>query len=265
MKRSIWAVAAIFAAGISLSSCLDNNNNGGGGYYPPFYPNGLVTVKSLDSGDFYLQLDDSTTLKPSNVSTAPYNREVRAFVNFTDNGAWTGSGELSFDRDVTLHWIDSVRTKDAVLSLESSGENDTTYGTAGIEIIDNWVTVLEDDYLTLAFSAYWGDPTEYHEINLVAGVDETDPYLVELRHNPLEDATYESGKRAVGIIAFRLDDVIDIEGGIDHLTVKYQSFSGTKTVEIKRNTDYYNPDLTGSKASTTSTRSSVETSDVNIK
>lgn len=249
MKRFLLPIALVFAAGLVFTSCLKDDD-----YYGNyFYPNAIVTAKTSDAGEFYLQLDDETTLKPENMSKSPYGREVRALINFTDKGAWTGTAEdgLSFDRSVIVNAIDSVRTKDAVATL--GDKNDEVYGTAPIDIITNsWYTVLEDDYLTLTFCAVWGNPYIYHEINLVTGTDPENPYLVELRHNPLEDNINFGGVKATGVIAFRLSDLIP---GADHLDIKYPSFYGDRTVTIKRNTNYY----TGDEVKTRSASDNVKT------
>ena len=206
MKRFILTSALVLSAGLMLSSCLKDD-----GYYGDyFYPNALVTAKTSDSGTFYFQLDDRTTLKPDNMVKSPYgDKEVRALVNFSDKGPWSGSEEdgLSFDRSVTINAIDSVRTKDAVVTL--GDENDKVYGTAPISIIDNSWTVLEDGYLTLTFCAWWGDPRIYHEINLVTGTDPDNPNLVELRHNPLEDDIYYMGGiQATSLLAKHNCDIL---------------------------------------------------------
>lgn len=242
MKRLIFPLVIIIALSAMITSCNDRLNNGkGGGYYGSYLvPNAIVTTKTSDAGVFYMQLDDSTTIVPSNISSSPYNRNMRALINFTDDGAWSGTGTEEYDRFVTINVIDTIRTKDAV---ETSGDEDTdndTYGTAYIDIIDNtFCTVFEDDYLTLVFRASWGNPYLYHEINLVTGTDSNNTYLVELRHNPLEDVNYASGRRYLGVMAFDLSNINELVDA-EYLDVKYTSLSGTETtISIERNTDYY--------------------------
>ena len=55
------AVAVVCSAG--LQSCLDDNDKY---YYVEGFPNALVTVKNATDGSFFLQLNDSTTLLPTN-------------------------------------------------------------------------------------------------------------------------------------------------------------------------------------------------------
>lgn len=237
MKRFILPVALVGAAGILATSCLKDSE------YPglDFYPNAVVTVKTSDAGTLYFQLDDETTLKPDNMQASRYDREVRALMNFTDLGPWEGEneGELVFDRLVEVNMLDSLRTKDAVATLGSTSADDERFGTAPIEIVDNWYTSLEDNYLTVSFCGYWGDPYIAHEINLVYGTDPENPYLVELRHNPHDDNERPATIQSVGVVAFRIDNIPGIEGRPDHLDVRYTSFSGSRTVPIERNTDYY--------------------------
>ena len=63
------AVATVVATSIGFQSCLDDDDNNA--YYLR-YPNALVTVKEAADGAFFLQLDDKTTLLPTNVKTSPF-------------------------------------------------------------------------------------------------------------------------------------------------------------------------------------------------
>lgn len=232
MKKFAITASLVLAAGLMLTSCLKDDDFRGN----YFYPNAVVTAKTSEGGIFYLQLDDETTLKPTNLVKSPYGKEVRAFVNYSDQGAWTGPQEegLKLDREVFLNAIDSIRTKDVVPTLGTEEDADE-YGSAPIEIITNsWYTVLEDDYLTLTFTARWNNPYIYHEINLVYGTDPDDPYVVELRHDPLDDTNYMSGLASTGVIAFRLTDLPEIGARPDHLTIKYISHDGEKSYTIER-------------------------------
>ena len=246
MKRFILPIALIAAAGLMSTACFKDLEGYDGTL---FYPNAIVTARTSDAGEFYLQLDDETTLKPDNMVKSPYDREVRALVNFTDKGPWTASedGGMTFDRTVTVNAIDSVRTKDAVPT--KGDKDDEVYGTAPISIITNSWTVLEDGYLTLTFCAYWGNPYIYHEINLVTGTDPENPYLVEFRHDPLDDTLYyPGGLKATGIIAFRLDGEL---ADADHLDIKFNSlYGGDKVWTIERNDNYYVGDGSRSRSTT---------------
>ena len=83
MKRlKMFALGLLLASSvITLQSCNDDDD-----IDSTYYPNALVTLKTnAQTGAFYMQLDDSTTLVPTNIKTAPYGgKEVRALVNLKD-------------------------------------------------------------------------------------------------------------------------------------------------------------------------------------
>ena len=82
-----------------------------------------------------MQLDDATTLVPTNIKTAPYGgKEVRALVNFKEDQKSTGHNS----RSVYVNWIDTIRTKPMVLH---SADDDQTYGKDPIEVVNSWATV----------------------------------------------------------------------------------------------------------------------------
>lgn len=228
MKKTIIAALVLAAGLLGLSSCLKDN----GVDYSLFYPNALVTCKTSEAGEFYLQLDDKTTLKPLNVQASPFKgKQVRALTNFTDKGPYTPSGSgMKFDRAVEVNWIDSVRTKTTVMSTGDRVGDDKAYGIAPIEIIDNWVTVLEDGYLTLAFCADWGNPHRPHAVNLVQGADKDDPYYLEFRHDTLDDRFEMGGRTMNGIVAFDLSSLPDTGGKTVKMTIRYLSFRGERKV-----------------------------------
>ena len=99
----------------TLSSCTSNDD------MALMQPTALVTVRPSDSGTFTLQLDNTTTLYPTNMKSSPFgNKEVRALVNYTDEGSRGNT------RNVHINWIDSIRTKNTVPDLGI--ENDAKYG-----------------------------------------------------------------------------------------------------------------------------------------
>lgn len=198
-----------------LQSCLDDDNDDNN--YSMQYPSAIVTVKN-EGGKLMLQLDDSTKLYPSNITKPPYgDKEVRALVNYNK----VNSSNIN---SVYVNWIDSIRTKNMAADLGTN--NDTKYGTDPVEIVKDWVTVVEDGYLTLRFRTYFGYNIT-HELNLVKG---SNPYEVVLHHNANGD---KSGILKDGLIAFKLDSLPNTEGKTIDLTVKWNSFSGEKTAKFK--------------------------------
>ena len=95
-----------------------------------------------------------------------------------------------------------------------------------VEIVNDWVTIAEDGYLTLRFRTKWGDYNKAHFVNLLLGQNPSDPYEVEFRHNAYGD-TY--GTVGDGLVAFKLVGLPDTNGKTVPLTLKWKSFSGDKS------------------------------------
>lgn len=205
---------------IGLQSCLDDDDNN---YYYQKYPSALVTVKSDAGGSMFLQLDDKTTLLPTNVKESPFGeKEVRALVKYEEVNEPSGD----YNKAVYINWIDSILTKPIAPDLGE--ENDEIYGTDPVEIVNDWVTIAEDGYLTLRFRTVWGGQ-EKHFVNLLLGQDPENPYEVEFRHNAHGDVYGETDD---ALVAFKLDGLPDTEGKTVKLKLKWKSFSGDKSAEF---------------------------------
>ena len=223
MKSLFGLVAAVML--VSSFSACDNDDT-----YIWYYdavPNALVTVKPVDGAGFYMQLDDSTTLHPVNMSVSPYgDKEVRALVNY----AYVRPEENDYEKrsfKVNVNWIDSILTKPAV-PYPADGDV-SEYGEDPIEIVRDWVNIAEDGYLTVRFRTRWGNNGVVHFVNLLTGVNPDDPYEVEFRHNAYGDV---NGTPGDALVAFRLSDLPDTNGKTVKLTLKYKSFSGEKSIRF---------------------------------
>lgn len=175
-----------------------------------------------------MNLDDATVLIPANMERSPYgDKEVRALVNYTEEGS------RATERRVNVVWIDSIRTKLPEKTFGSATADDEKYGKDPLEIVNDWVTIAEDGYLTLRFRTIWGDRGIKHSINLVTGTDAEDPYVLELRHNAHEDV---DGVLGDALIAFNLNGIDFGDKDTAKFTLKWNSFSGTKsaTFELKK-------------------------------
>ena len=205
-------------------SCMDDDDN-----YNVRYPNALVTAKTATDQTFYLQLDNKTTLLPVNYKTSPFGgKEVRALVNFQQV-----EGDASpYNQCVRINWIDSILTKPTVPNLFQA--NDSVYGNDPVEIINDWVTVAEDGYLTLRFRTYWGRYMKPHTVNLLVNSKGANPYEIEFRHNANGDF---KDRRGDALVAFNLKDLPDTHGKTVKLKLKWQSFSGPKSTEFDYNSD----------------------------
>lgn len=220
--------AALLVLAAALQSCFKDDDNDS---YSKSFPNAVVTVKP--SGDtFYLQLDDSTVIRPTNLTKSPFgDSEVRAFANIEldPNRKWTPEIETE------VNWMKKILTKDAVVldGTLSESQLDEQYGKDPVELVKMW-TVCEDGYLSLQFRTLWGRYTGIsHEVNLLTGIDPDDPYLVEFRHNANGDSKMVVSD---GYVAFRLDKLPDTGDKTVTLKVRYKIEGGTKTLEFKYKT-----------------------------
>ncbi len=187
------------------------------------YPSAIVTLKTnAKDGTFYMQLDSTTTLLPTNMNTSPSGtKQVRALVNYKIEDDAT---KKEMQR-VYVNWIDTIRTKP--LDANLGEKNDSTYGSYPLEILKDWTTVVEDGYFTMRFRTYFGGLAQ-HTISLVK-TDE--PYVLELHQNPNGDK--EGGVMRDGLIAFDLSSLPDTKGKTVEMTIKWKSFSGDKSTTFK--------------------------------
>ncbi|MGN0188300.1 MAG: NigD-like protein [Candidatus Cryptobacteroides sp.] len=225
MKKSMIICALAATAFLSaLNSCSKSEAPD----YSLLYPNAIVTVKPVDETSFFLQLDDRTALLPVGTTKLPYgDKEMRAFVNYTETDFPEGADRDKFAKAVKINWMDSILTKTPKPYLGDG--NDEAYGNDPVEILKSWMTVVEDGYITLNFTTLWGERNVKHEVNLLTGGNPENPYEVEFRHNAFGDVC---GREGSGIVAFRITDLPDTNGETVKLTLKWNSFSGTKTAQF---------------------------------
>ena len=239
LKLFLMATGVLFTS-LTFQSCLDDDDNY---YYGYLTPNALVTVKPVSDNSFFLQLDDSTTLLPANLTSSPYgDKEVRALVNFSV----VNEPSEGYTKAVHVNWIDSILTKQIAPDL--GVDNDSVYGTDPVEMIKDWVTIAEDGYLTLRFRTLWGDRSKAHFVNLLVSKDPANPYEVEFRHNAYGDVYGTEGDR---LVAFKLDELPDTEGKNVKLKLKWKSFSCDKSAEFDYCTRKSTPakvEITGDKS-----------------
>lgn len=211
-----WAIATL-----GLQSCLDSDDN-----LSENLPNAVVTVKKSPSGDTYLQLDEATTLFPDNISHPLFEgKEVRALINF----ATLDKSTPGYTKTVRLNWIDSIRTKD--ITCVTPATDLAPFGKDPLEIVNDWVTVCEDGYLTLRIRTLRASTTKPHYIWLISGTNPENPLEVELLHDASGDT---NGRFADGLITFRLDALEPYIREDSRLVVKWRSYDGrTKRATFK--------------------------------
>ncbi len=218
MNKTKICILGLIASVFGFQSCLDSDS-------PNNSAEALVTVKTADNGKSFFQVDELTTLFPDNLTKQLYEgKEVRALVNYSVLEKETAG----FTKTVKVNAIDSIRTKE--MAVVSSDKPLDSYGDDPVDIVNDWVTVAEDGYLTLRVRTVWSMPTNIHVLDLVGGVDSDDPYVVELRHDAKGDT---NGNRvADALIAFRLSHLPAESAADQKLTVRWKSPTGTKEVKF---------------------------------
>ena len=231
-RTGILAMATILAMPL-MQSCLNSTDDDYD--YSVLLPTAIVTVKPVveeDSEYYYFQLTDNEKLWPTANTRLPYGeKEVRAFVNYTETELPDDVDGTVYSKAVDVNWIDTILTKKPVV-MDIAAEEDpdiSEYGNNPVEIFNDWMTNVEDGYLTLHFYTLWGNSGIKHELNLLTGLNPDDPYEVRFTHNARGDADYMEGD---GIVAFSLKDLPDTNGETVKLTLVFDSFSGEKKAEF---------------------------------
>lgn len=220
-RKSLIAALICASAMLSLQSCLKHDDS------DDLYT-ALVTIESSEAGTA-IQLNDSTVIRPTNLKNNLYSgKTVRALINFSvDDVKLLDKSEF----DAKVFTIDTIRTKKAVPDL---GElNDREYGNDRIEIVNDWVCIGEDGYLTLRVRTFRSNASKDHYVNLVRVENEKDgekEYTFELRHNASGDIYgYESD----GLIAFDLNDLAPEDRSPVTLHLRWAGFTENKNANCK--------------------------------
>lgn len=220
---SMMSLLLLAFAAMVTSSCDTDTDDYNGYYYN--VPTAIVTVRPGSAiSTFYLQLDDSTSLLPTNMTTSPYGeKEVRAFVNYK----YTDDNPLIHNKAVQINWIDSILTKTMVADM--GADNAKTYGNDPVEIVKGFETCAEDGYMNIRFRTKWGNQ-QSHTVNLSWTKDDNGNLTAEFHHNANGDT---SSMTADGMVAFRLDEEFNKPDAPYNITLKWKSFSGDKTATFK--------------------------------
>lgn len=224
MKKTFRMLAMFVVAFLATATVVSCDDDSDDTTCIPPYAMAIVTTKTDSAtGQPYMQLNDSVTLVPTNIKQwQTGNKEMRAFVFYT----LVDSAAGHYSHAAKVHSIDTIRTK--MMSSPKVDNLNNVYGNDPVEIVNSWESVCEDGYLTIRFRTYFGGQ-KVHSLYLVRTGDDT----VELHHNANGDVAGEVGD---GVIAFRLNDMPDTEGKYKTFTLKWQSFSGEKSIKFRYKT-----------------------------
>lgn len=210
MNRTIGIIAI-------LTACLLTGCSKGANFMPDRVPSSedstssweeysaIVTVKKDAAGAIFFQLDDDTRLYPQNY-TDPFTRQCRIICGFL----WQRGNNRC-----TLKWMDYLQ--EGVVTSVSAPEGD------GVDVLNDWMTSVEDGYLTLHYSTLWGDGRVQHTLQLVTGDNPSDPYEVRLVHLNNGDTALEEGD---ALIYFDLASLPATGSEGRALTLKWKNGAG---------------------------------------
>ena len=168
----------------------------------------IVTVKKSPTDTVFFQLNEETRLFP--LGKVEYSGMCRAMCRlYVYEEVMPGYGYLT-----DVRWLEPLEQGPVV---SSAGGSD------GLDIEDDWMTCVEDGWLTLHYSTWWGYNAIRHSISLVTGTDASDPYLLELRHDAAGDLQYEY---ADALIAFDINSLPDTGDETKTLTLRWKDTEG---------------------------------------
>ena len=165
----------------------------------------IVTVKQDEAGLVFLQLDDNLCLYPRNYPE-PFIRECRIICELS---WWEGATRCE------MGWMDYLQEGPVQSEPLAAGD--------GVDIIPDWMTSVEDGYLTLHYSTLWGYGQVPHSLILVTGENPEDPYEVRLVHLNNGDPALE---KADALVYFDLSSLPPTGGSAQTLTLKWINSAG---------------------------------------
>lgn len=174
----------------------------------------IVTVKKSARDTVYFQLNDSTTLYPQNYQ-ASYTRMERLFCQLQGYSDPIGS----FDHFCMVLWAEPLDQGTVTPGEEPRWSSVTD----ALDIYDDWMTSVEDGYLTVHYNTFWGRSGVQHSFRLLMSTDPANPYSLVL----LQDSHGDSREdEADGLVCFDINALPDTGGEYIPLSLKWKSLEG---------------------------------------
>ena len=171
--------------------------------------NAIATIKKSPTDTVYFQLNDSTTVYPTNYQSA-YTRMERLIGRVNASNRPKGS----FKYTCWVEWAEPL--EEGTVSSSAKGDDP-------IDVLDDWMTSVEDGFLTVHYDVMWGAIPVVHSFSIVTGTNPDDPYELVLRHNANGDAKDQKGD---GLVYFDINSLPDTGGKYKQLTLKWDDLEG---------------------------------------
>lgn len=174
--------------------------------------NAIVTVKKTPTDTVFFQLNDATTIYPYDYQDN-YTRMERIICFMHSRKEAKGS----FQYTCWVDWAEPL--EEGTVSSSAKGEDP-------IDVLDDWMTSVEDGYLTIHYDAMWGSSATIHNFSVVTGSNPANPYELLLKHNANGDAMDQRGD---GLVYFDINSLPDTGGQYIQLTLKWKNLEGAAT------------------------------------
>lgn len=182
----------------------------------------VVTVKQTEQGIIYFQVDSAARLYPLNYEES-YTGPKRMACRLTDLGR-----RVDGNKDWHLGYVDWFEDlARGMVGTDFDFYGDITPGhwgfppDDGIDLLDDWMTTLEDAFLTIHYSSVWGDGSVAHSLMLIKTGDNEFRLLHYLNGD-------EPLHRADALVYFDLNYQLPQTEGMD-INVKWTNGAGEST------------------------------------
>lgn len=230
--RKTHAILYLFLSGCLLAgSCskMSSSMPDGDRYGPSADAEGMeqeeydaiVTVKQAENQSVYFQVDDVSRLYPLNYEQ-PYTGPKRLACSLIEYKNRTVDNNRNYHLGL-VKWFEEVVPG----RVEAAGEDGATYQPDdGIDVLDDWMTSLEDAFLTIHYSTFWGDGSVAYRLVLV----KTGPADFRLLLYRNGDEKLEEGD---ALVCFDLNEYLPQTDGMD-ITLKWSTGAGEPSEKVFR-------------------------------
>lgn len=171
----------------------------------------ILTIKKTPTDTVYLQLDDSTTIFATNMQRG-FTRMQKLFCDITITNRPVGR----FNYKGEINWMEPI--EEGKLTNTPSLQDEL-----GLDIVEDWMTSVEDGYLTVHYNTLWGLNPVQHKHYLITGSNPEDPYEVILKQDACGDKREEEGD---ALICFDINSLPDTGDDYKELTLKWTNSGG---------------------------------------
>lgn len=192
----------------------------------------IVTIKSNAAGGVFFQVSESLCVVPVNYKAVHKKIPCRAMCKMLVYSKVTATGM----HYCQVEWVETIEsgTSDGKDGSSGSGGIDgmgsgqtSPTESDGLDVLDDWMTGLEDGFLTIHYSTWWGDGTIQHSLSLFRGENAGEIYLI---HDARGD---EKREKADALVCFDINNLSAFaEENNRTLTLKWKTCEGESAEKI---------------------------------